>query len=97
MDIRNSNPHFGSTLDNYLEEEGILEHTQAVAIKRVISYKLLDILKQQNLTQSELAKKMNTSKAAISRLLNPSNPSITLNTLIKVAHVLGKNLDIKID
>jgi antitoxin HicB len=69
------NPHYGSTLDSFLELEGILEHTQAVAIKRVIAYQLQDILKQQNLTQADLACKMQTSKAAINRLLNPNNTS----------------------
>lgn len=96
MDMHN-NPHLGSTLDSLLEKEGILEHTQAVAIKRIIAYTLLDILKQENLTQAELARKMNTSKAAISRLLNPNNTSVTLHTLLRAAQVLGKKISLTID
>jgi antitoxin HicB len=92
-----NNPHDGSTLDSFLQEEGILEHTQRVAVKRVIAYRLLDILRENNLTQADLARKMNTSKAAISRLLNPDNTSVTLNTLLKAAQVLGKTINFSIE
>lgn len=85
------NPHDG-TLDSFLKEEGILEHTQEIAIKRALAYKILDILKGQNLNQTDLAKKMHISKVAISKLLDPNNNSVTLNTLIKVAQALGKNI-----
>ena len=62
----------------------------------MIAYQLLSILEQENITKTELATRMQTSKAAITRLLNPENPSITLATLIKVAHALGKNVTISI-
>jgi antitoxin HicB len=94
--MRDRNPHYGSTLNSFLEKEGILEHTQAVALKRIIAYRIQDLLKQQNLTQADLARKIRTSKAAISRLLNPSNTSVTLHTLLKVAHVLGKQIFLSI-
>ena len=92
-----NNPALGSTLDSFLESENLLEHTQAVALKRVIAYQLLDVLAKQKLTQTDLARKMHTSKAAVSRLLDPNNASITLRTLLKAAHVLGKNLNITVD
>jgi antitoxin HicB len=95
--VMRDNPHFGTTLDSYLQSEGILEHTQAVALKRVIAYQLQDILKQQNLTQADLARKMHTSKAAINRLLNPDNTSVTLHTLLKAVHVLGKKISLSIE
>lgn len=97
MVIRNTNPHFGSTLDSFLAQEGILEHTQAVALKRSIALQLNDLLIEQNLTQADLAKKMGTSKAAISRLLNPNNSSLTLHTLLKAARVLGKKIHLSIN
>lgn len=90
------NPHCGSTLDSFLEAEGILEHTQTIALKRAIALQLQDILAQQKLTQADLARKMQTSKAAISRLLNPSNTSVTLHTLMKAAGVLGKKVSFTI-
>lgn len=88
------NPHKGSNLDSFLEEEGILEHCEAIAIKRNIAYRIMDALKAQNLTQADLARKMKTSKAAINRLLNPKNTSITLHTLLKVAHTLGGKVNL---
>jgi antitoxin HicB len=91
------NPHDGSTLDSFLKEEGILEHTKSVALKRVIAYRLLDILAEENLTQAELARRMNTSKAAINRLLNPNNTSVTLHTLLKAIEALGKTISVSID
>ncbi len=96
MVTRNNNPHYGSTLDSFLAQEGILEHTQAVALKRIIAFQLNDLLIEQNLTQADLAKKMGTSKAAISRLLNPNNTSLTLHTLLKAAQVLGKKIHLSI-
>lgn len=91
------NKRKGSTLDSFLEEEGILEHTQLVAIKKVIAYRLLDILKEQNLSQADLARLMNTSKAAISRLLNPNNNSVTLNSLLKATQALKRTLTFRIN
>lgn len=91
------NPHDGSTLDSFLEKEGILEHTRSVALKRVIAYRILDILEENNITQTELARRMNTSKTAINRLLNPNNSSITLNTILKAIEALGKTIHISID
>jgi antitoxin HicB len=93
---KKTNPHIGSTLDSFLEAENLLEHTQAVALKRVIAYQLLDELTQQHLSQTDLATKMQTSKAAITRLLDPDNTSVTLHTLLKAAHALGKTIHIAI-
>jgi antitoxin HicB len=92
MAMRERNPHLGDTLDSFLEEEGILEETQAIAVKRVIAYQIGDLLKQINWTQADLARAMGTSKAAINRLLNPNNTGLNLNTLVRAAKVLGKNI-----
>lgn len=89
--------HIGSTLDQFLAEEGLLEHTQTVALKRIIAYRLCDILAEENITQAELARRMGTSKAAISRLLDPNVSSITLSTLTKAVRALGKNITLLID
>jgi predicted XRE-type DNA-binding protein len=86
--------HKGSTLDSFLEEEGILESTEAVAIKRVIAYELEKKMKKDHLNKSEMAEKMHTSRSALDRLLDPTNTSITLSTLAKAAHVIGKKLQV---
>lgn len=88
--------HIGSTLDSFLEEEGILEQTEAVAMKRAITYQIIRVLEKSEMSQAELARRMGTSKAAVNRLLNPDNASITLQTLAKVATALGKKLSLSI-
>ena len=88
------NKHIGSTLDSFLEEEGILEHTEIVAIKRIIALELRSLLEKEKITQADLALKMGTSKAAINRLLNPENPSLTLQTIVKATKAIGKKVSL---
>ena len=84
--------YVGSAFDSFLEEENIYSEVKNESIKRMISYKLIDEMKKQNITNTEMAKKMATSRAALDRLLNPNNDSVTLATLTKAANVLGKKL-----
>jgi len=88
------NKHKGSKLDSFLEEEGLLEDAEAVAIKRVITYELEKKIKKTHLSKTEIAEKMGTSRSALDRLLDPSNTSVTLNTLVKAAHFIGKKLHV---
>ena len=88
--------HLGTSLDEFLANEGILEKTEAFAVKRALALQLLTILEKDEITQTELARRMQTSKAAINRLLDPKKPSITLNTLMKVAHALDRSIQISI-
>ena len=84
--------YIGSSFDSFLEEENIANEVRNEAIKRLISYNLLDEMKRQNINKTEMAKKMSTSRAALDRLLNPYNDSVTLATLTKAANVLGKKI-----
>jgi antitoxin HicB len=93
---KESNKHIGSSFDDFLEEEGILEEVELVAIKRVIAYQMETLMKEQNLTQTEMAARMSTSRAALKRLLDPANPAVTLQTLQRAATVLGKRLRIEL-
>ena len=74
----NRSKNIGTDFAEYLEEEGMLEEAQTVAIKRVIAWQLGQLMKRQALTKVELARRMNTSRAALDRLLDPDNPSVTL-------------------
>lgn len=89
------NPHTGSSLESFLEEEGLLEQATAVAIKRVIAFMLEKEMKKQKLTKMKLATKMKTSRAALDRLLDPNNTSVSLKTLVNASHVLGKEMQIR--
>lgn len=91
-----SNEHIGSSFEDFLEQEGIAEEVISNAIKKLLSYQLLEKLEIENMTKSELATRLSTSRSAVDRILDPSNESITLHTLQKVAEVLGKKLKIEL-
>ena len=88
--------HIGSNFDDFLEEEGVLAEAEAIAVKRVFAYQLKELMKVQKLNKAQLAKRMNTSRSALERLLDPDNPSVTLLTLERAARALGKNIKIQI-
>jgi antitoxin HicB len=77
--------HLGSDFDEVLAEEGMLAETEAVAVKRIIAYQLALFMKNNDLTKTAMARKMRTSRSALDRLLDPSNPSITLQTMDRAA------------
>jgi antitoxin HicB len=86
--------HLGSSLDDFLAEEGLLAEAEAVAWKRVVAYQISQLMNEQNVTKTEMARRMQTSRAAVDRLLDPYNESATLITLEKAALVLGKRLQV---
>lgn len=84
--------YIGSEFDEFLAEEGLLEETEAIAVKRVLAYQINEMMKEQHLSKAEMARRMNTSRAALERLLDPENRSVTLHTMDKAARSLGKRL-----
>ncbi|MFA5874607.1 MAG: helix-turn-helix transcriptional regulator [Anaerolineales bacterium] len=88
------NEHIGSNFDDFLAEESLLAEAETVAVKRVIAYQVERMMKEQNLTKTEMSRRMNTSRAALERLLDPANQSITLQTLERAAKALGRRLQI---
>jgi len=86
------NKNIGSNFDSFLKEEHIFDEAEAVAIKRVLAYQLQKELQKRNISKMELAKKMKTSRSALDRLLDPTNTSVTLKTLVKIAHILGRKV-----
>ena len=90
------NKYLGSNFDDFLEEEGTLAETEAVAVKRVIAFQIEEMMKKKHLSKTALAEQMHTSRSALNRLLDPTNVSITLQTLEKAALALGKRLKIRL-
>jgi len=90
-----ANKHIGSRFDDFLKDKGILEEVELAAIKTVIAEQVAKEMKKKKLSQTEMAKRLGTSRAAFTRLLNPQNFSVTLLTLYRAAAVLGKDLEIK--
>lgn len=87
--------HVGSDFDDFLREEGLLEEAEAVAAKRVLAYQISEAMKARDLSKSAMARRMGTSRSSLDRLLDPDVPSVTLLTLEKAAHVLGKRVRIE--
>lgn len=90
------NKHVGSSLDNLLEETGDLSEVNAQAIQLVIAWEVSQKMKLESISKTKMAESMNTSRSALDRLLDPTNTSVTLNTLNKAARAVGKTLRIEL-
>jgi hypothetical protein len=88
--------HIGSNFDNFLAEEALLDEATATAVKRVIAWQIEQEMKAQKLTKTAMAAKMRTSRAALNRLLDASDTSLTLITLASAAAALGKHFKIEL-
>ena len=88
--------HSGSTFDDFLEEEGILEEVESAAIKRVLAWQFEQEMERQHKTKRAMAAELKTSRSQLDRLLDPENTAVTLDTLTRAAHVLGKRLVLQV-
>lgn len=88
--------HSGSTFDSFLEQEGIREEVEAVAIKRVLAWQLEEAMRKQQKTKHAMAKQLHTSRSQLDRLLDPRNVSVTLDTITRAARALGKRVIIRV-
>ncbi len=86
------NKHIGSSFDDFLLEEGIYEGVTRVAVKKVIAWQVSQVMKEQNISKTAMAKKMHTSRSALNRLLDADNTSVTVQTLEKAANAVDKRL-----
>ena len=89
--------NIGSDFDEFLDEEGLLEDVTAVAVKRFIAFQLAAKMDETNLSKAEMARRMETSRSALDRLLDPDNSSVTLQTLQSAVQALGGRLKIELD
>jgi len=92
-----SKKNLGHNFDDFLEEEGLLEEVTAVAVKRYIAFELARKMSEQNLSKAEMARRMETSRSALDRLLDPENSSVTLQTLQSATRALGGRLKVELD
>lgn len=88
--------HIGTDFDDFLRDEGMLDEAEAAATKRVIAYQIAQEMERANVSQSELARRMKTSRSSVERLLDPDNPSVTLVTLERAARAVGKRLKVQL-
>ena len=89
--------NIGTGFDDFLDDEGLLEEATAVAVKRVIAFQVSEAMNTQGITKTAMAQRMGTSRAALDRLLDPNNSSVTLQTLQSAARALGGRIRIELD
>ena len=92
--MKKRNKHIGSSLDAFLKEEGVLEQTRAVALKETLAWQVQQAMEKDKISKVEMARRMHTSRAALDRLLDPGNASVTLQTLARAAQAVGRDLRI---
>ena len=94
--VRLNQKHLGSQFDDFLREEKLLEAAEAVAVKRVIAFQIAQQMKRRKLTKTQMALRMKTSRAALERLLDPTNASVSLATLERAARALDMRLKVEL-
>lgn len=91
-----TNPHIGSSFDDFLKEADIYEETMTTAVKRVLAWQLRQSLEEQGMSKSALARQLHTSRTQVDRLLDPANNQVQLDTLQRAARVLGRKLVVEL-
>jgi len=89
-------PHRGSSVEDFLREEGLYEAASARAIKEVLAWQIEREMERQGISKAEMARLMKTSRSALDRLLDPENESVTLSTLFRAAAALGSDLGVEL-
>ena len=89
-------PQIGGLVEDWLKEEGIYEEATTAAIKRVLAWQLEQAMKEGKLTKTAMAKRMETSRPQLDRLLDPENGNVTLDTLTKAAAAVGRKVRLEL-
>jgi antitoxin HicB len=89
-------PNIGSSLDDVLKAEGIVEEARIVAAKRVIAWQLQEQMKTKGITKTAMAAMMDTSRKQLDRVLNPEDGNVTLETLQRAARALGREIRLEL-
>jgi predicted XRE-type DNA-binding protein len=90
------NPNRGSSFSAFLKEEGSYEATTAIAVKRVLAWQLEQAMAKEQLSKNQMAKRMKTSRSQLDRISDPENAKIQLDTLMKAAAVLGREVRLEL-
>jgi hypothetical protein len=88
----NKNPHIGSSLDDFLKEEGLYEDATNYAVKRVLAWQMERAMQEQGITKTEMARRMGTSRAHLDKLLDPENDKVQLDTVQRAATAVGRRV-----
>jgi hypothetical protein len=88
--------NIGSSFEDFLKDEGTLEATTEQAVKRVLAWQLAEVMKEQGITKVEMAKRLDTSRSQLDRILDPDNDGVTLGVLAQAASVVGRSLKLEL-
>jgi antitoxin HicB len=94
--MKTTNPHIGESFESFLREEGLYDGVTATALKRTLALQIEHEMAAQNISKSEMARRMKTSATQLGRLLDPENDRIQLDTLVRAASAVGKNLAVSL-
>ena len=94
--VDNMNQYSGSSFDDFLDEEGILDEVTATAYKRLWALQVQDAMAEAQLSKSELAGRLQTSRSQLDRLLDPENTAVTLDSMERLARAVGKQLVLRL-
>lgn len=90
-----SKKHMGSSIDDFMKEEGVFEEAQALAIKEVVAWQLAEAMKKRKISKNKMALLLKTSRTQVDRLLDPKN-DITLSSLQRAAAIVGRRVSIEL-
>jgi antitoxin HicB len=87
--------HMGSSIDDFLKQEGIFEEAQSQAVKEVVAWQLDEAMKKRKISKNKMASLLKTSRTQVDRLLNPKS-DITLSSLQRAAAMVGRRVMIEL-
>jgi antitoxin HicB len=96
MSKENNFDHSGSSFDGFLEEEKLLQESEAVAAKRVLAWQIAEAMREQKMSKYAMAKELRTSRSQVDRLLDPEHVGVTVGTITRAARVLGKRVKFEV-
>ena len=92
---KNTHPHWGSSLDDFLKEEGIYQTAKTTAVMRVVAWQLAQEMERQGISKADLAARMHTSRTQLDRILK-AETNVTLETLQRAAALVGRELHVEL-
>jgi plasmid maintenance system antidote protein VapI len=90
-----SKKHMGSSIDDFLKEEGIFEEAQAEAVKEVVAWQLAEAMRKKRISKAQMARLLKTSRTQVDRLLDPKN-DVTLSSLQRAAAMVGRRVRVEL-
>lgn len=86
----------GQLFEDFLREQGTYDAATEQAVKRVLAFQLAAAMKEQRISKMEMAKRLETSRSQLDRLLDPSNDGVTLAVLARAAHIVGRTIKLEL-